>query len=445
MPDNGHHVALAAVSLEKDDDISREDSMDPREQLEQQLRQDRDDIISLVQEMVRIPSENPPGDTTALYAFVTDYLERRGLDFETVAPVPEWPNLLASFDGGEPGRHLVLNGHLDIFPAGDHTKWSADPYSGHVQDDKLYGRGVSDMKAGTAASILTYVYLARIRDQLKGRLTLTAVSDEETGGVWGTQYLLANHPITLGDCVLNGEPSTPRTIRFGEKGPLWIEVEVATPGGHGAYTHVSRNAIIDGAELITELRSLTQLPFEIPDTIADKIEAVREALDEVLGSGATDVVRAITLNIGLIRGGVKMNMIAPDCHIEVDLRCPVGVTNRMLLDEFEKILARYEGVSYTVAGGHDPTVCDPDHELVAILQRNAEAVRGIRPLPAISIGGTDCRLWRERGIPAYVYGPTPYNMGAPDEHVTLDDLLGTVHVHVLSAFDYLMASPPVES
>jgi len=75
--------------------------------------------------------------------------------------------------------------------------------------------------------------------------------------------------------------------------------------------------------------------------------------------------------------------------------------------------------------------------MVRILQRNGEAVRGIRPKPAISIGGTDCRFWRWRGIPAYVYGPVPYNMGTADEYVTLDDLYGTVRVHVLSAFDYL--------
>lgn len=414
--------------------------MDLRDQLQDQLKRDRDDIIGFVQDLVRIPSENPPGDTTELYAFVADYLEQRGLDFETVAPVPEWPNLVASFEGGNPGRHLVLNGHLDIFPAGDHSKWSGDPYAAEIRDGKLYGRGVSDMKAGTAASILTYVYLSRIREHLNGRLTLTAVSDEETGGVWGTQYLHANHPITLGDCVLNGEPSTPRTIRFGEKGPLWIEVEINTPGGHGAYTHVSRNAIEEGARLITDLRSLTELPFDIPQDVEEKIEAARDALDDVLGPGATDIVKSITLNIGVIGGGTKMNMIAGDCRIEVDLRCPVGVTNEELLAEFEKILNKYEGATYRVAGGHDPSVCDPDHEMVGIVAQNAGAVRGIRPYPAISIGGTDCRLWRERGIPAYVYGPTPYNMGAPDEYVTLDDLLGTVQVHVLSAYDYLMAS-----
>jgi succinyl-diaminopimelate desuccinylase len=75
--------------------------------------------------------------------------------------------------------------------------------------------------------------------------------------------------------------------------------------------------------------------------------------------------------------------------------------------------------------------------MIRLVQRNGEAVRGIRPLPAVSQAATDCRLWRLLGIPAIVYGPTPHNMGAPDEYATLDDVLGTVAVHALSAFDYL--------
>jgi hypothetical protein len=74
---------------------------------------------------------------------------------------------------------------------------------------------------------------------------------------------------------------------------------------------------------------------------------------------------------------------------------------------------------------------------MGIIQANAAQARGIRPVPSISLGGTDARLWRLAGIPAYVYGPTPTNMGAPNECVTLDDLFGTVQVHVLSAYDYL--------
>jgi succinyl-diaminopimelate desuccinylase len=412
---------------------------DPRGYLQQRLRSSRDDIVDLVQRLVRIPSENPPGDTTELYAFVTGYLEERGLDYETVAPQAHLPNLVASYSGAEPGRHLILNGHLDVFPAGDPAFWSDDPFSGAIRDGKLFGRGVSDMKAGTAASILTYVYLADVRDQLKGRLTLTAVSDEETGGTWGSQYLIDHHPDVRGDCLINAEPSTPGTIRFGEKGPLWLEMQVHTHGGHGAYTHQSSNAIIETAAIIGKLQRLTGLPVRMPPEVEAKVEAARAALDGALGAGATDVVKRVTLNIGVIGGGVKLNVIAAECRTEVDLRAPVGLTSDELLAAFEEVLREHPGASYEIVQKTDPTWCDPDHEMVGLLQRNAEAVRGIRPLPGISIGGTDCRIWRAQGIPAYVYGPTPYNMGAPDEYVTLDDLLGTVHVHTLSAFDYLTA------
>lgn len=412
-----------------------------REQLEARLDRDRDAIIRLVRDMTRIPSENPPGDTTELYAFVAAYLEERGLEYETIAPNPAWPNLLASFEGSRPGRHLILNGHLDIFPAGDRSAWSVDPYGGEIIDGKLYGRGVIDMKVGTAASILTYCYLAELRDRLPGRLTLTAVSDEESGGTWGTGYLIEHRPMLLGDCVLSGEPSTPWTVRFGEKAPLWITMTVRTPGGHGGYTHLSPNAIKVTAAIIRDLEALTELPVNMPADVRAAIEAGRELTERGLGAGATDVLQRVTLNIGTIGGGVKMNVLAADCRTEVDLRCPIGLTSSELLAAFDSVVSRYAGVSYVVEQQHEPTVCDPNHEMVGIIQRNAEAQRGIRPLPGISIGGTDCRFWRERGIPAYVYGPSPNNMGAPDEYVTLEDLLGTVRVHVLSAYDYLMASP----
>lgn len=413
------------------------DHQQARAALEQRLERDADSILQFVQKFVQIPSENPDGDTTAATAYLTDWMSERGLDHEVVAPQPTMPNVVAGFDGGEPGKHLILNGHIDIFPAGDPTQWSDDPFSGAVRDGKLFGRGVIDMKTGTAASFLTYMYLHEMRQQLKGRLTLTAVSDEETGGTWGTGYLMDNHPDVIGDCVLNGEPSTPYTIRFGEKGPVWLDMLVRTPGGHGAYTHLSQSAIQVTAEIISRIEKLADQEVTLPDDILAAVEAARPELDAALGAGATDIVKQVTVNIGTIRGGVKTNVIAADCYTGVDLRTPVGHSAQGLLEQFEAILTDYPGASYELFKLSEPSVCPPDHEMVRILQRNGEAVRGIRPKPAISIGGTDCRFWRWRGIPAYVYGPVPYNMGTADEYVTLDDLYGTVRVHVLSAFDYL--------
>jgi len=88
-------------------------------------------------------------------------------------------------------------------------------------------------------------------------------------------------------------------------------------------------------------------------------------------------------------------------------------------------------------GSSAPSWCDPNGEMVEILQRNVEALRGFKPTPIVSLGGTDARLWRYRNIPAYVYGPFPHGMGSQDEHVALDEFLHIVRTHVLSAYDYL--------
>lgn len=411
--------------------------VDLRAELTARLQSEQDEIIRLVQDLVRIPSENPPGDTTAIMEFASRYLESRGVDYEVIAPQPTMPNIVATIEGGEPGSHLVLNGHLDVFPAGDPALWSDDPFSGTIRDGKLFGRGVTDMKVGSAASILTFIYLSELHQHLKGKLTLTLVSDEEGFGPWGADYLIEHHPDALGDCVLNGEPSTARTVRFGERGLLWLEMRVATKGGHGGYPQVSANAIKETADIIRELEELTAIEVTMPGDVREKIEAAREAFDAELGTGAADLLQRVNVNFGMIDGGMRMNMIAAHCRTEVDIRCPVGVDTGVMLRRFETILERHTGASYSIVRRSEPNYCDPNHEMIQLVQRNAESVRGIRPVPTVGLAGTDCRLWRRKGIPAIVYGPTPHNMGAPDEYATLDDLLGTTAVHVLSAFDYL--------
>src|SRR5690606_11080722 len=94
----------------------------------------------------------------------------------------------------------------------------------------------------TTGSIVTYVTLSRLRAALHGRLTLTCVSDEETFGPWGARYLIEHHPEVLGDCMLSGEPSGPESIRFGERGPLWLEFDIRTQGAHGAYVNITEIA-----------------------------------------------------------------------------------------------------------------------------------------------------------------------------------------------------------
>jgi len=214
-----------------------------REQLLTWIEEERDSIVGFLQGFIRERGPNPPGDTRSTCEYVRRHLDAQGLAYREIAPNPAMPNIVASLEGARPGRHLVLNGHLDVFPvANDGDGWSQDPWGGERVNGRIYGRGAADMKAGTTASIMTYCLMSRLLREVGGRLTLTAVSDEETFGPWGARYLMEHHPEVHGDCLLNGEPSGPESIRFGERGPLWIEFTVRAQGAHGAYVHATKSA-----------------------------------------------------------------------------------------------------------------------------------------------------------------------------------------------------------
>src|SRR5262245_54348633 len=120
-----------------------------RAQLLAWIDAERDDLVSFLSGLVRTASPNPPGDTRAAAGVLEDRLTRRALPVRVGAPRHELPNVVASLEGAKPGRHLVLNGHLVVFPCDDADRWTQPPWGGDVVDGRLYGRGVSDMKNGT--------------------------------------------------------------------------------------------------------------------------------------------------------------------------------------------------------------------------------------------------------------------------------------------------------
>lgn len=413
-----------------------------RDTLLDRIERDRDRIVDFLSGFVAIPSPNPPGDTRAAAAFLHDFIKAHGAPVGYRTAKPEWPNVTGSFAGAAAGKHLVLNGHIDVFPAGPRSDWSRDPWSGAVADGRIHGRGVVDMKCGTAASVLTYVYLHEVAARLAGRLTLTCVSDEETGGTWGSQWLVDEFPSEFrGDCVLNGEPSTVGTVRFGEKGTLRLVFETKTPGAHAAYTHLSANAIRVMSELLRDLYGLEDLAVPQSDDVRAAIDRGRAAMDRAIGEGAGHNLDRVTVSAGVIQGGVKINVLPGDCRMEVDIRLPVGMTQAAMMREVDRIVARYPQARVTPVWTHsaEPSVSDPNHPMVSILQETVRGLTGDTPVPAVSMGATDCKHWRHRGVPAYVYGCAPNNMAKPDEWVAIDEYLHVVRTHVLASATYLSA------
>jgi succinyl-diaminopimelate desuccinylase len=404
------------------------------------IEEDRNKLVEFLSQFVRVPTPNPPGDTRAAAAFLSAQLHAHGVPVEYRTAKSQWPNVVGSFAGAQRGPHLVLNGHIDVFPAGPAEIWSRDPWSGAIEDGKVHGRGVVDMKCGTAASVWTYIYLHRLRQQLAGRLTLTCVSDEETGGTWGAKWLVDTFPDEFrGDCVLNGEPSTPSLVRFGEKGTLRIVFEIHTPGAHGAYTHASKNAIKVASDLIQDLYRLEGLPVTQPENIQHAIALSMPAIERALGRGGGGILNRYTVSVGVIQGGIKINMLPGHCRLEVDIRLPVCTTHAGLLQEIKAMLGNYREVKMQPVWTHsaEPSVSDPNHPMLQILLKTVASLTGNEPVASIGLGATDMKHWRHRGVPGYVYGCTPSNMAKPDEWVTEAEYLHIVRTHALAALAYL--------
>ena len=407
----------------------------------EQIERDRDALVGFLRGFIRCASPNPPGDTREAAAYIQQLLNRHDVEHRIIAPQETMPNIVATFVGGKPGRHLALNGHIDVFPVGDGAGWTEDPWGGALVDGRIYGRGACDMKCGTTASIFAFLYLHALREELHGRLTLSAVSDEETFGPWGARYLFEHHPEVIGDCCLNGEPSSPYTVRFGEKAVYWVKFTVRTPGGHSAYPHVSPSANRIAAALIRDLESLESIVPSTPDTVVRALgrpEAIA-SIERGLGKGASAILQKVTVNIGVMHGGVKVNMLPSLCEVEVDVRLPVGIARSDVRKAIDHIVARYPEVTWedSPSQGVEATWSDPEHEMIGHIRENVQALLGFRPPAIVSLGGTDCRFWRAAGTPAYVYGCSPSGMGAPDESVSVDEFLHVVKTHTLSAYDYL--------
>lgn len=394
-------------------------------------------VIDLCRSLVRIPSEDPPGDTRMIASFIHDLLQKNDIASRLIFSDPKMPNVLASIQGNGPGLHLVFNGHMDTFPVPDKERWKHDPFGAEIVDGKLFGRGSADMKGGLACCIQSVILLNKMKHLFPGKISLTCVSDEEVGGHNGSKFLLKSFPELYGDALINGEPSSPDNIRIGEKGQYWYRISCKTMGGHAAYAGLKSNAIRDLWGLIQDLLLYLDQPIEVPVSIQEMMRDARECYDNLLGSGSTESALCQTVNIGNIRGGTSVNMIPESCEAEIDFRLPPGGTGDDLEAWVRRQNEKHPNCEIQRFNNNDCTITDPSHPLVLTMKSTAEEIRKHRVYTTYSLGGTEARLWRKEGIPAVTYGPNHQNMASPDEYVLVEDLLDVIKVQTLGAFRYL--------
>jgi acetylornithine deacetylase/succinyl-diaminopimelate desuccinylase-like protein len=318
--------------------------------------------------------------------------------------------------------------------------WTVPPFGGVLADGRLYGRGVSDMKGGIAASMIAARVLAEHRASWPGEIVITLAGDEENMGSLGTRWLLDRVPRARGDAMICGDVGSPQIVRFGEKGLLWVEIEAVGSPAHGAHVHKGINAIDRLRAALDALKRAENIAVAPSPQVAAAIAAAKHVSEPLSGVGETDTLQRVTVNIGTIAGGTSANLVPASASAKADIRLPIGVGTEKVEAKLRAWLGAIDGITWRVMRRYEPRYTDPDHQIVRCVTDAAHEVLGERPVVNMRVGASDARLYRMDGIPSVVFGCTPFNMGGPDENILIDELVAVAKVHALAGFDFLNAS-----
>jgi acetylornithine deacetylase/succinyl-diaminopimelate desuccinylase family protein len=368
-----------------------------------------DESVALLQRLVRIPTENPPGNEyREVAALIGDLLAAAGYEVSSVEAEPGLFNVVGLLRGTVGYPTLLLNGHLDVVPAGE--GWQHSPFAGHFDGERVYGRGAADMKGAVASMLTAAKRLAARRDKLRGNLLLAFTADEETGGHNGVKYLLDNS-LLRADFAIVGEP-TNFEVRSCQRGALWLEIEFHGRSAHGSLPHLGINAVEMAAEAVAALR---------------RTEALQQA-HPLLG--------VPTLSVNRISGGTKVNVIPNRCRIEIDRRMLPGEKAENVQREILSTInaTRFPGSDVSVKQmiAAEPFELRGDQLRIAAFCRNSyERVTGCRPVSTGELSFTDARLLvHQANIPTVVFGPGLDSVcHITDEYIDVRDVITASEVY----------------
>ncbi|TAJ44642.1 M20/M25/M40 family metallo-hydrolase [Methanofollis fontis] len=372
------------------------------------------DVAELCRDLVRIRSENPPGDTREVAEAIQCRLAGIGIDSVAVSRDGHRCNLIV--------RHanpaLLLCGHLDVVPAIPEG-WTHHPYAADEADGYIWGRGSADMKGGCAALITAME--ASIDAGIEAPVSMVFVCDEETGGCYGMEYLLAKKVLRPCDTLI-AEPTPPLSPCIGQKGLARISFSFSGEPGHSSlYPAIGKSAIMEAFDLISFLQEVHGRHYPVDGEMEAMIEQSSAVLESVFGiSGLDHVLRRVMFNPGVIRGGEKANIVAERCDLDLDLRIPWGCTSGEIVSE---IASRAPSAEMRVTAASDPS-CTPHS--ATITRRICEGIREVHarePLPIFQWAASDARHLRSAGFPTVEYGPGEVtSIHGIDERVSLESL-----------------------
>lgn len=355
------------------------------------------------------------GNERELAVYLAAQLRGWGCDrVELVESMPGRPSVGARLHGTGDGRSLVLNGHIDIYELSN--DWTRDPFAPAVEDGKVYGAGIADMKAGTAAALAAVRRIARSAQRPRGDLVFQGVSCHFEGGV-GTRSLC--NAGFVGDAVIDCEPSS-NTIGIAHRGAAYLNITTRGKQAHTTYKHLGINAIETMEPILVGLRKLEgELPYEPHD---------------MLGGGPI-------LNIGTIHGGTKHNQVPDRCTVSIDIRLlpsqdPYDVKRRVehMIEQLRtevdsRIDAVVEFSEHWLSGPRHAYEIDVNAPVVQALDTAVRKVTGAAPRYLGVPFWCDIVALKEFGIPGVNFGPgdPPYNFA--DEYVFEEQYLQAVDIY----------------
>jgi len=371
-------------------------------------------VEKLCSDLVKIRSENPPGDTSEAAEYILSFMEGIGIP-GMITVGPDGRNNVITKD--QTGR-LLLSGHIDVVPAMD-DGWDIGPFSGEIDDTFVHGRGSTDMKGGCAA-VLSAVARAKDAGE-EPKISLAFVCDEEGGGKYGTRYLIEKNLIHPCDALI-AEPTPFSSPAVGQKGVCRYTVEfTGIPGHSSLYPLCGDSAIIQAMNFLSWVAELHKRVY--PQT--PEMEKIIEHSIIVSGYGNGmdfgPLFRQIMYNPGMISGGERVNIVAQKCSLEMDMRPPWGCDCDELIDEICSHIPKSAVLIPQTKANASLTA--PDSFLVSKTCEAISDVYGIMSKPVVQGAASDARALRIAGFHAIEYGPGELDtMHGLNERVRIDQL-----------------------
>lgn len=383
-----------------------------------------DEQVKFLQELIRVPTDTPPGNNTPHAMRTAELLQTVGYTAEQHCPpqaavsaagLESITNLIVRRKFGEGGKTIALNAHGDVVPPGE--GWSVDPYGGVVKDGFIYGRAAAVSKCDFSTFTFALRALEAVAPPAKGSVELHFTYDEEFGGEVGPDWMLSQG-LTKPDLMIAAGFSY--QVVVAHNGCLQMEVTVHGEMSHAAIPDSSTDALQGAVHIMSALYALNSEYKQL----TSKVEGITHPY----------------LNIGMIEGGTNTNVVPGKVVFKLDRRMipdeDAAQVEQSIRDTIANAAASYQpprgsnGIRVDVRRMLLANAMKPlpgNQAMVKALQHHASEVFG-EPIPALGTPlYTDVRLYVERGIPGVIYGAGPRtvlesNAKRADERLNLDDL-----------------------